>query len=364
MHSNATNSSAVPADKLLGTKGCITSISSSRLPSSSSSSSSSDTMPDHDHTLAPASSSSSQTQNNVLRSSRVCRGLLYHLMYQSLHEHSRFDRTLCLQLDPAARSLPASLSNVEVLGPSAIEKDMPIPCSPSTYLPSCEKKFDEAVARLQSDISEEVRSRSVLFILSFHHLLLLSQTELSKYISSLCKLRMASICLDLSGASANLLSLPAYLYVARFSDVLVSVDSKNPVKRGSDTIVGEMIAVQRARVTGRVTENSSFLVIELSSSSRSNDGVSASMEFVAPLALPSHGSNSNSNADVDIDPASSSSKSRKSMETSDEPSHRSSATMELVRAPKIVVYDRSDPDFDEDEDYDEDGNLNDEDLDL
>ena len=280
-------------------------------------------------------------------------------MYQCLHDQDRYDQIFCLQFDPAARPLPSPLRNVHMLDAITASTSEAIPhssLSSSSYFSRCEDKFAAAISYLQNSVSDETRAKSVLFILSFHHLTLASYEQISNYVSTIGSLGIASICFDLSGASANLLSFPMCLHIARFSDVLVSVESKDPVRRGSDVIIGEMITVQRARNTNRVTEYSDFLVLQQSNSNKAASGpkfsgdASTPMEFVKPLQT------------TIVDPQSNTTESL--MRMSDKNNSNSAAAMEVVRTPKVVVYDRSDPDFDEDEDYDEDGNLNDEDLDL
>ena len=211
-------------------------------------------------------------------------------MHQCLHDQERYDQTYCLQFDPAARPLSSPLRNVHMLGKavkSTSEVFQHSSADSSSYLPECEKKFSEAITYLQNSVSEEIRAKSVLFILSFHHLMLLSCDQLSSYIHTLSSLGMASICLDLSGASANLLSPELCLHIARFSDVLASVESKDPVRRGPDIIIGEMITVQRARNTNRVTEYSDFLVLQHSDTNKVTSiprfRFEVPMEFVAPL---------------------------------------------------------------------------------
>ena len=136
------------------------------------------------------------------------------------------------------------------------------------------------------------------------------------------------------------------------------MESKDPVRRGSDVIIGEMITVQRSRSTGRITEHSDFLALQRSSEKRVasalkfDDEISSSVDFVAPLHLNQ------------VDPQVSDAENMKCKDEESDDSKSVRTAVEVVRVPKVVVYDRSDPDFDDDEDYDEDGNLNDEDLDL
>merc|ERR1711871_183143 len=126
-----------------------------------------------------------------------------------------------------------------------------------------ESMFEGAIEDLEA-IPADVRAKSILFVMCVHEWTLHDKENqifdtLALEMQRLRTLGLAAICLDLSGS--HLVPRSVMQHMERVSEVLIQVESREMVKMHSEIIVGEMVVLHRARRSGRISENSSFLVI-------------------------------------------------------------------------------------------------------
>ena len=214
--------------------------------------------------------------------------------------------------------------------------------------------FEDLESRI-NNLEESIVKKTLIFVYAFHEFnLLVDPSRLDAIVKKILSYKPFCLFIDLS--CSNLLKFPILNNYLQMSDTILKIQSHtlnnlNESVRPKDFIdhkVGEISSIQKSKRTGKISEYLDFLV--LLSNVNNVDSCCPSSNKIIPLSsIKSTSIQSN-------DESFYKSKELNQFESSFQPLNQN-----ITPHPNLIVFDQSDPDFDDQ--MSDDDNLDD-DLDL